>query len=127
MDFPNQQAYWVQDKRSNTKVWLGLGKRLKENRATPLFLAAVQFSKINQNTSLHSSYNPRRSREKKKKKAGVISSLTGSTSWNFLSLLQHTSDSRTDLSLTREDASKKFLVDFVSLTHVSQKSQHFKN
>lgn len=126
MDFPNQQAYWVQDKRSNTKVWLGLGKRLKENRAAPLFLAAVQFIKINQNTSLHSSYNPRRSKEKKKK-AGVISSLTGSTSWNFLSLLQHTSDSRTDLSLTREDASKKFLVDFVSLTHVSQKSQRFKN
>lgn len=47
----------------------------------------------------------------------MISRLTGSTSWNFLSLLQHTSDSRTDLSLTREDASKKFLVDFVSLTH----------
>lgn len=69
MDFPNQQAYWVQDKRSNTKVWLGLGKRLKENRAAPLFLAAVQFIKINQNTSLHSSYNPRRSRGKKKKKS----------------------------------------------------------
>lgn len=94
-------------------MWLGLGKRLKENRAAPLFLAAVQFIKINQNTSLHSSYNPRRSRGKKKK-AGVISSLTGSTSWNFLSLLQHISDSQTDLSLTREDASKKFLVDFVS-------------
>lgn len=114
MDFPNQHSYWVQDKRSNTKEWLGLGKRREENRAAPLFLAAAQSSEINQNTSPHSSYSPHSSR-RKKKKAGVICSLTGSTSWNFQNLLQHIFD-RAGQTLTREDANK-FLVDFVSLTY----------
>lgn len=68
-DFPRQHTHQRQDKRSNRKVWLGLGNRQKENRAGPLFLAAVQFSKIKRNMSLHSSYNPRTSRKKKCKEA----------------------------------------------------------
>lgn len=100
MDFPNQHSYSIQDKRINTNEWLGLGKRLEENRAAPLFLAAVQFSKINQNTSLHSSHNPHSSRGKKK--AGVICSLTGSTSWNFLNLFQYIFDRVGQTSLPQE-------------------------
>lgn len=73
MDFPNQHSYWVQDKRSNTKEWLGLGKRREENRAAPLFLAAAQSSEINQNTSPHSSYSPHSSRRKKKSRGDMQS------------------------------------------------------
>lgn len=85
MDFPKQHSYLVQDKQHKGVVWPGEEARRKQSSTTLFGSCSTQQDKPK--TQAHTL--PITHTVQGKKKAGVICSLTGSTSWNFLNLLLH--------------------------------------